>query len=358
MHQTLKASLIQLGVEILLTLLIVCASLSSSFVEIYYLNGLYRPLSICLRYISNLFPFAIGDFLYGLLICFTVYLIIKAIDKVWKREMPGYVIPIKAINFLLLLFITFKLFWGLNYDRPPVAKQLGIKDQKYNVEQLVALTNYFLVKLNTLKPNIDKAKLRPKYYSIHELKNETTTVYHQLASKNDVFTYPAATVKSCLLNGLTTKSGIEGYYNPLSGEANVNMDLPVFVLPFTISHEVAHQTGIAKEDEANLIGYLVATNSKDLNFKYSAYYSMFRSMLFELRFKSPDDYELIIDQLDESVRKDFDAENEFWAKNNSSMSKYMGTAFDKILKFNRQKKGIKSYQDIVLWLYNYHKTEL
>ena len=357
MHKTLKASLIQLGVEVFFTLLIVWASFYGNFIETYYFNGFYRPFSMCLRYISCFFPFAFGNIIYGLFICFSIYFMVRTISKLWKQEIPWQVIPLKVINFILLLFIIFKLFWGLNYHRPPIAKKLDIKDEKYHTEELVALANYFLVKLNTLKPQIDSSKARPKQYHIAQLQKEALKTYHKLAAINNVFAYPEPCVKPCLFDNFITKSGIEGYYNPLSGEANINMKLVPFVLPFIVSHEIAHQTGIAKEDEANLIGYLVAINSRDINFRYAGYYSIFGNVLREIRLKSPENFELIVLQLDPSVKKDFDTEIKFWLKHNASLSKYMGTAFDKILKLNSQQKGIKSYQDIVLWLYNFHKDE-
>ncbi len=37
---------------------------------------------------------------------------------------------------------------------------------------------------------------------------------------------------------------------------------------------------------------------------------------------------------------------------------YMDAAFDSFLKLNNQKKGIDSYQDIVIWLWNIHKKQL
>ncbi|MNU04977.1 hypothetical protein D3C72_2496180 [compost metagenome] len=37
---------------------------------------------------------------------------------------------------------------------------------------------------------------------------------------------------------------------------------------------------------------------------------------------------------------------------------YMDAAFDRFLKLNNQKKGIDSYQDIVIWLWNIHKSQL
>src|SRR5690554_7630473 len=47
--------------------------------------------------------------------------------------------------------------------------------------------------------------------------------------------------------------------------------LPIW--PFTACHELAHQAGIGFEDEANYIGFVLARQSDDALFRYSAYYA-------------------------------------------------------------------------------------
>ncbi len=60
--------------------------------------------------------------------------------------------------------------------------------------------------------------------------------------------------------------GFTGYYNPFTGEAQVNTTVPLFVQPFTTCHEIGHQLGYAKENEANFAGYLAAKSSPDAGF--------------------------------------------------------------------------------------------
>ena len=54
-----------------------------------------------------------------------------------------------------------------------------------------------------------------------------------------------------------------GYYNPFTGEAQVNTNVPAFVIPFTTCHEMAHQIGYASESEASFVGFLVIRNSNN-----------------------------------------------------------------------------------------------
>jgi hypothetical protein len=338
-------------------LLIFLFGLSENLVLKYYSNGLYPIIAICLRWISSLFPFALGDILYtalGLYILFRLIFFLKRIKQKKLVKADRIRIPLQMLHVIMVLYILFKILWGLNYSRPSISRQLNIENQKYTVKQLVTLGNFFIGRLNELQLKVNNKQT----YTLSTLTAQAKTSYHMMEQINPFFRYQVTSVKPVLNDWIVSKIGIEGYYNPLSGEANVNGKLLPWVLPFVTCHEIAHQIGVAREDEANLVAYLVGINSKDINFQYSVNYTMLRYILFEIRFKSPDDYLAMRDRLDPAIIANFKAENLFWRKYNGQMSNYMGMAFDKFLKLNNQKRGLKSYQNIVIWLFNYHRKEL
>jgi len=338
-----------------IALLVYIFGLFPSLVQKYYSTGIYPYISSSLRFLSSIFPFAIGDIVYALLIGFVVYRIIRFFKKTksLKKE-HRIIVPLQVLNFFLILNIIFKLVWGLNYSRPSVSNELGIGNEKYSVKELVLLGEHFVKKTNDLK--LKQTEIPAS--AIKYLEISSSKAYHLMEKRNRLFCYKNPCLKSVLSPYLVSKAGIEGYYAPLTGEANMNMALPDFVKPYVSCHEIAHQLGISYEDEANLLGYLTASNSPDLNYQYSANYEMLRYILFEIRMKSPEDYKILHDKLSEKVLADFKAEKEFWRKYNGDMFGYMDAAFDSFLKLNNQPKGIDSYQDIVIWLWNIHKKEL
>jgi len=340
----------------LIGLLIFIWGLFPNLVLTTYTNGLYQVISRVLRWISSWFPFALGDILYGILIILALVQLYRFFKKLRQKELRRATIiaaPIKLLNLAIVLYISFKLLWGLNYSRPSISTQLQISDEKYTVDNLISLTNYFVKQLNTLQ---QIAENKPR--NVEQLQAQAVKAYQQLAQQNAFFSYPVPSVKPVLNSWAICKIGIEGYYNPLSGEANVNTKLPAWTLPFVTCHEISHQLGVAREDEANLVAYLVGSNSDDVDLRYAVNYNMLRYLLFELRFKSPEDYLAIRNQIDPRIIANFRAENLFWRKYNGQMSNYMGVAFDKFLKLNNQRRGIKSYQNIVIWLWNIHQKEL
>lgn len=326
-----------------------------SLVKTYYSTSFYPYISSALRFISSIFPFAIGDILYVLLIGFALFKVICFIKKRKNIKIEHRIIvPLQVLNFFLILYIIFKFVWGLNYSRPSVSEELGIGNDKYSVKELVLLGDSFVKKTNELK--LKQGKIPS--YTIKILETNSAKAYDIIEKNNSVFRYKNPCLKSVLNPWIISKVGIEGYYAPLTGEANMNMNLPDFIKPYVSCHEIAHQLGISYEDEANLLGYLTASNSPDVNYQYSANYEMLRYILFEIRMKSPEDYKTLHDKLSVGVLADFKTEKEFWRKYNGEMFGYMDAAFDSFLKLNNQKKGIDSYQDIVIWLWNLHKKQL
>ncbi len=343
-----------------LALLIFLSGLNAELVLTVYTNGIYPYTSVAQRFVSALFPFAIGDVLYAVLIIYGLWLAFKGIRKMadrQSRKAAFSALPLQLLNVILILYIAFKLLWGLNYSRPSVSTQLGISDTKYTNAQLVSLGDFLIRRLNIVSAKLDTQKAR-KSFTIQELEAKAKQAYDLMAQQNSFFNYSIPAVKPVIFDWGVTKMGLEGYYNPLSGEANVNMRLPAILLPFVTCHEISHEMSIAREDEANLIGYMTSINSPDLNFQYSGYYNILRNVLFEIRVKSPDDYQLLYQKINKATLADFDAERDFWMGYNSDMYGYMNVALDSFLKINNQRKGVDSYQDIVLWVYNLHRKEL
>src|SRR6185436_11162142 len=75
--------------------------------------------------------------------------------------------------------------------------------------------------------------------------------------------------------------GFSGYLNPFTGESQMNTAEPVFNKPFVIGHEIAHQLGYGKENEASFVSYLASKNSDNNDFRYSVYYELFFNAFIE-----------------------------------------------------------------------------
>ena len=159
--------------------------------------------------------------------------------------------------------------------------------------------------------------------------------------------YHNPSVKFSFYGYLANYMGFSGYYNPFSGEAQVNTTIPRFVQPFTTCHEIGHQLGYAKEEEANFCGFLATKSSPDPAFRYSVYVDLYMyaaSALYQLDSTAFIPYR---ESLKPTVRKDLHDLRAFYRKYQNPFEPIIHLIYGRYLKANRQPQGINSYDEVV-----------
>ena len=134
-------------------------------------------------------------------------------------------------------------------------------------------------------------------------------------------------------------TNITGMYFPFTAEANVNTQIPMLLLPATTLHEMAHQRGIAPEDEANFTAYFVGIHHPDYDFQYS---STVLALIHTMNALSKEDYEMakqVQALYSENLRRDLEYYSRFWDKYEGRTSEVAEKVNDTYLKSNRQVDG-------------------
>ena len=276
----------QLILPIGLAIFVYMVSFFPSVIETYYSLQVYQYIASFQRIIAGIVPFSIGDIFYASIAIIGIYWVIKCIKLLINKQLvKGHFIvgSVKVIKIFLWLYIVFNGLWGLNYNRLGIVSQLRLQQvdyRDYTTEELKAMTCDIVEKLNSSRLALGDSNYQyPKHTSTYY---QAFTAYQQ-ANKNFSFlNYQHYSVKSSLLSLVVSYAGYSGYYNPFTGEAQLNNDLPEFLLPFVTCHEMAHQLGYASESEANFVGYLAATHSNNQLFVYSGYFDVFMSANAEL----------------------------------------------------------------------------
>src|SRR6185503_7095029 len=106
--------------------------------------------------------------------------------------------------------------------------------------------------------------------------------YRESAKQYSFLRYGSSSVKPSLFSYAGNYLGFQGYYNPFSGEAQVNTTIPRVLEPFVTMHEIAHQLGYAKENEANFVAFLASRHSGSPVLKYSLYFDMYNYAIGEV----------------------------------------------------------------------------
>ena len=321
-------------------------------IDRFYVDGLYPIISHTLRFLFGWIPFSIGDILYAVLIILLVRFIVRFIRNKNKNRRALIFSFIAGIS---IFYFCFYLFWGLNYSRSSLFQKLELEQEEFNIVALEAVTEKILHQTTLLQQQLAThdtvAVIVP--YSKTEIISLTAQGYEQLGAQFEFLSYYKPSIKKSLFSLPLTYMGFAGYFNPLSGEAQVDYLIPKVTLPFTSSHEVAHQLGIASENEANFIGFLAASNNKDPYFKYAAYLLVLRYALLDIKRYDKELFKSYLNRVPKGALKNIRESDEFWRQYNNPLEPIFKTFYDNYLKYNQQKDGLDSYNQIMNLLISY-----
>lgn len=341
----------------IVSVLVKIFSLNPAAVEKYYTFGFYPVISSILRMLLGWIPFSVGDILYVAAFIFLVLKAWKFIRLLAKRQVKEYLSWIlfrKYLKLVLWIYIVFNVFWGLNYDRQGIAHQFGLNVQQYTPADLYELTSALQQKMNFYAARVDSIK-RLSLNKNKTLFREGIAAYKNAERQYSFLNYHQASIKPSLLTFLGNYFGFTGYYNPFTGEAQLKTDVPVFTKPFIVCHEMGHQLGYAKENEANFSSFLAGRVSDNVEFRYSAYYDMYGYAMSDLFVYNLSCFIELKKSEHPQVKKDNRAYRQYLLKSKNAVEPVMSLAYDHYLKMNNQPHGKETYNEVVGWLIAYMK---
>jgi hypothetical protein len=194
-------------------------------------------------------------------------------------------------------------------------------------------------------------------YSNEEMGQKLLVAYDKLCGEYDFIGNFHSRVKPVMLSEAMSYTHITGVYSYFTGEANLNVAFPDYTLPYTAAHELAHQRGIAREDEANFIAFLVCISSDDAYIRYSGYLNLYEYVASSLYSADPELYFEARGQLPMTVRYEMSAYSKFFDKYRDSVAgEVSGTINDLYLKGNGT-EGTRSYGLVVDLAVAYDKKQ-
>jgi len=325
-------------------------------VERYYTKGLYPIVCHVLHPVFNLFPFSAGDIVYILVILYIGYALVRLIYLAFKKQFKQA--GIFLIGLLIALETTvlvFYLFWGMNYYRPSAGELFDLRDSIYTTAELRAVTATLIDSANACRMRVTPADLSQSNAVIY--KTAVRSVL-KLSTDSVRFRTYSPRVKPSLLTPLLNYIGTSGYYNPFTGEAQVNYEMPVFERPVTACHEMSHQMGFGTEDEANFAGFIAGIGSDDRLLRYSAYHLAVDEFMHALRYRDTTANNELKPRISAAVRNDFKAERKYWLSYAGRAGVLSSIFYDRFLKANNQPHGLGTYNRMVLLVMALYKKSI
>ncbi len=325
----------------------------AGFLESVYSTGIYyrtiRPYSL----LTGKLPFSLAEILVICLAVLLVYALVGAVVALVRK--PGVFLKglpakgLKLAHLLVAVYLLFNLVWGINYNRLTFAEISGLPVEPASVHELAGLARQLTFMANNLRSMVSEdergittlpAGVRDMLGRAHLGFEEAARIYPQLGGR---YGYP----KGVMLSRYWSYAGITGFYFPFTAEANVNVDIPHFMLPSVTAHEMAHQRGFAREDEANYIAYLTCLLHPDPDFKYSGVMLALMYTMEQLHRYHSETWREVRNEFSAGVRRDLGEWREYWERYQGTLNRVSANINNVYLKANRQQDGVYSYGRMV-----------
>lgn len=324
-------------------------------VENWYSRLIYPEISKLMRYGIGFLPFSLGDLLYTFFGILIVLWIIRRFKQKFRN--PRFWL-IDAMATLSIVYACFHIFWGFNYYRLPLHKALEI-EKDYTTQELYSLSEILITESNKLHNQLTEndsvSVVIP--YSKDEIFEKTIAGYANISKDYPELIYKGESLKRSLYSIPLSYMGFNGYLNPLTGEAQVNTQIVSYKIPTTASHEIGHQLGFAKENEANFIACLSTMNHPDAYFRYSGYTFALRYCLSELYRRDPEKFETLKAKMNPGILENYREVEDFWLAHQNPFEPLFQAFYNRFLIVNNQADGMKSYSYVVALLVNYFSEE-
>lgn len=322
-------------------------SLSKIQTAVSFFEGLFEMQKRLHTILFSWIPFSIGDAIYFAAGIYILYLIIKSFTK---KTRPSALL--KILIFINLFYFLYQIFWGMLYFQTPIISKLP--ETKITIDKRKNLALEYLEKAKATRESVREDQNGVFMVNdIAEVQNEILKNQNKLpAFITDKKSYNINSIKSSLFSELMSFTGILGYYNPFTAEAQYNNNLPSSYLPFTISHESSHQMGFAREQEANFVGYLIGVSSQNTDLRYSTEYFTLKSLLNSIIQEDEEFVKFVLDNYSEGMKRDRMYEKQFVMQHQGLMNDFFGFTNNLFLKSNQQ-EGSVTYSYFVDLLVRY-----
>lgn len=296
--------------------------------------------------ITDIFPFSLAEtalIAVPFLLVLTVVLAVL-LDTKRSCRMLASVLAVATLFYGLFVFTI-----GCGYRGSTLDSQLGMERKAVSASELAATAAWLAGEANALVPQVaytaNGNSVMP--YSYEEMNKKLLASYARLSEEHPFLQRMDTRIKPVTFSEAMSYLHLTGVYTYMTGEANLNVGFPDFYTPFTAAHELAHQRGIAREDEANFVAFLVCIGSEDPYLRYSGYMNLLLYTGNALYSVSPDAYNALYAGYSYSVAYEFYAYGKFYEKYQDSVAgNISGSINDAYLQIQGT-QGTRSYGMVV-----------
>lgn len=313
-----------------------------------------------LSYLTVWIPFSLAEMLLLSLPILAVALIVIAVKRYSHSTRAALVYVGKLGSVLAAIGVLFVLCFAPGYYGTTLDQKLGLDRRPVSAEELKATADRLVEELGKVSDGLvfsseTASSVMP--FSYDELNEKLMEAYERFSDAHGFPDHFYSRTKRVMLSEPMSYTHITGVYSFFTGEANINVHFPDYTIPFTAAHELAHQRGVAREDEANMVAFLVCLESDDPYVRYSGLLNVYEYVASALSSADRTLYRSVWDSLPSSVKQEERAYSAFFEKyRDNTAATVSNTVNNAYLQSQGSKEGTKSYNMVVDLTVAYYRT--
>lgn len=333
------------AISLVLYIIFLCSKSFSDFFN-RYISSVFRAI---LAYATGWIPFSVAEMLIIMIPVILVAIVVFATKYYTDTWRDVFVFCGSIVSLAALFFSMFTFTFAAAYRGSTLDEKLGIERRDVSAEELYDTAEILVGHLNDEVENIafiqNGFSLMPYGYS--EMNDKLIDAYDKACDKYDFLQRLDSRLKPVMLSELMSYTHITGVYSFFTGEANINVAFPDYTIPYTAAHELAHQRGIAREDEANFVAFLVSMESDDPYIRYCGYLNLYEYVASALSSADRELYLEVSSKLSIDVKYEMNAYSEFYQKYRDSVAADVSNAVNNTFLVIQGTEGTRSYGMVV-----------
>lgn len=328
------------------------AAMDTERVESSYARGVYPRIASALGRSVGRAPFSVAEAVVLAASFVACVLMLRFMGRL--RRCPDRRAALLAglatvVAVLGPVYLAFLLAWGLNYQRQPFAVSQGLDARPASSAELAGLCRRLVADADEGRSAVeeDVTGVMRLPGGLASALGRAREGFDAASHRHAALAGPLAPAKAVRLSTVLSYLGISGVFFPFTGEPNVNATVPDPELPFVIAHEMAHQGGFAREDEANYIASLACRLHPDPDFRYSGSLVASVHALAALEGAAPATAHELSRSRSEGVRRDLRALRAWSDRYRTPLRAVSGAVNDGYLRSQGQRDGVRSYGRMV-----------
>lgn len=327
------------------------SSQSPSTVESLYSQGIYPVIMKPVSNLTGIIPLSLWELSLIALIILVPVVIVRTVVRCVKTGsfFPAARFLATVAMLVSIWFFLTTILWNLNYERNSFAELAELEVRPSSIEELYGLCQWLIENTNRLREEVeeDENGIMKLPGDFEWVRSRAQLGYDIVAGEYPFLQGKYGKPKRVLFSRVMSHTNIIGLYCVLTGEANIDVDIPDMEIPSTVMHEMAHQRGFAREDEANYIAWLACMSHPDPAFRYSGSVLALQYAMNALYSASPDMYFELAKTYSMDVYNDFQNQQNYWKQFQGTVKKIANQMNDTYLKMNGQTDGVRSYGRMV-----------